>query len=160
MEMILTRTDLFANSTQGELRIGDWFCFFTLELAVKDGLPGSCIPPGKYLVKLLPSPKFEQSTDPWVMQYATQIPHLLGIPNRSDILIHWGNAPHDTEGCILVGLDSTQNFIGHSREAFAQLWNILVNQPAPGEPITIEVRGGIPTLSNNAGDVASALTSD
>lgn len=141
MNLSLIRTNLTAESTEGDLLVdGVWECY-TLELPMKDGLPGSAIPPGVYIVKLLPSPKFSASADPWVLQYAGAIPHVLGIPNRSDILMHWGNSPHDTEGCILVGQTQGENFVGSSRTAFAGLWLRLSNVPA-GEIISLTVNGG------------------
>jgi hypothetical protein len=146
MELVLTRTKLDSNSTEGELCLygdGHQLCY-TLELPVKDGLPGSAIPPGLYQIRLLPSPKFQLSTDPWVMQYAATIPHVLGIPNRSEIEIHWGNDAADTEGCILVGQTQGVDFIGGSREAFAALYPSLLAAQQAGEAITLQVNGGIP----------------
>jgi hypothetical protein len=151
MELILRRSNLNAVCTEGDLFLhgsGDNLAF-TLELPVKDGLPGSAIPPGTYLVKLLPSPKFQQSTDPWVKTYTEKIPHVLGIPNRSDILIHWGNEVADTEGCILVGMTQGTDFIGSSRPAFAALWQKLMAAETAGEAISLQVIGGIPQVPNN-----------
>ena len=142
MDLQLTRTTLTDLSTEGELTVNGQLQCYTLELPVRDGLPGSAIPPGKYLVKMLPSPKFEASADPWVLQYASAIPHVLGIPGRSDILIHWGNSPHDTEGCILVGQTRGEDFVGSSRAAFFALWSKLM--VVNGEVISLQVNGGIP----------------
>jgi hypothetical protein len=131
----LTFTDI---STEGELSVDDTFSCYTLELPVRDGLPGSAIPPGTYPVVLAPSAKFEQVQDSWVQQYAETIPHVINIPNRTNILIHWGNDAADTEGCILVGLSREPNFVGRSREAFAALHAKL----ATAEEIFIIVTGG------------------
>lgn len=144
MELILQRLTFTDISTEGELR-GAGKVFDTLELPVKDGLPGSAIPPGQYLIQLLPSPKFMASTDSWVEQYASQIPHVLGIPKRSNILIHWGNSAMDTEGCILVGDTAAADYIGQSRKAFSELWTLLKAAKDAGEIISLTVQGGIPT---------------
>lgn len=123
--------ELFAaNSTQ---RLA-----YTLELPVKDGLPGSAIPPGTYPIELQPSPRFMASADPWVQQYAEKMPHITSIPGRSLIMIHFGNTPENTDGCILVGDTHELDFIGESREAFERLYAML----SDGD--TIEIQGGIP----------------
>jgi hypothetical protein len=46
------------------------------------------------------------------------MPHLQKVPGFDLIMIHWGNYPHDSEGCILVGQSQGQDFIGSSRNAF------------------------------------------
>ena len=106
MKLTLCRLTLTPDSTTGQLYIdGQPFCY-TLELPVIDGLPGSAIPEGTYPVVLAPSPKFMRSNDPWVLKFAQLIPHLYQIPDRTDILIHFGNTADDTNGCILVGTAS------------------------------------------------------
>lgn len=141
MEMTLTRTSFDCVCTQGSLSIDGQPQCYTLELPNKDGLPGSCIPQGRYRVVLAPSPKFMASTDAWVLKYAGQMPHLEDIPGRSLIMIHWGNSACDTEGCILVGQTESADFIGGSRAAFEDLWNAI--QPdASNNNCWITVNGG------------------
>jgi hypothetical protein len=152
MNLILRRSNINATCTEGDLFLhGDGNNLaYTLELPVKDGLPGSAIPPGTYLIQMLPSPKFQQSNDSWVKMYADNIPHVLGIPNRSDILIHWGNDVADTAGCILVGQTQGTDFIGSSRPAFAALWQKLMAAKAAGEVISLQVIGGIAQAAPNS----------
>jgi hypothetical protein len=101
-------------------------CYF-LTLPKGDGLPGSAIPAGTYPVTLAPSPKFIQlaQKEPWFLPYMNTIPHVNDIPNRSDILIHVGNSAKDTDGCILVGLSLSGNWLSGSRTAFANLHDLL-----------------------------------
>jgi hypothetical protein len=106
--------------TEGQM-VADDLTLRTLELPLGDGLPGSAIPPGTYPVVLAPSAKFEMVQDSWVQGYATSIPHIINIPNRTNILIHWGNYVQDTDGCVLVGMIAEPDFIGRSRDAFAAL---------------------------------------
>jgi len=145
MNLLLVRDLLSADSTEGILYVDGTQECYTLELPVKDGLPGSAIPPGNYPVILALSPKFSVINDPWVKQYADEIPHLQNIPGRSNILIHWGNDPSDTEGCILVGQSRGENFVGSSRAAFEQLHEKLLDAATAGEGIMIEIQGGIPS---------------
>lgn len=59
----------------------------------------SCIPPDRYICTLAVSPTYGLC------------PHILDVPGRTDILIHWGNWAGDTEaglysdsaGCVLAG---------------------------------------------------------
>jgi hypothetical protein len=146
MNLILRRDNINAICTEGELYLhGDGNNLaYTLELPVKDGLPGSAIPPGTYPIAMLPSPKFLASEDPWVKTYAGSIPHILDIPNRSNILIHFGNDVADTEGCILVGSGKGIDYITGSRVAFAALWQKLMAAKTASEAISITIIGGIP----------------
>lgn len=148
MEMTLNRTMFDGQCTEGSLSIGGQFQCYTLELPNKDGKPGSCIPQGRYRVVLAPSPKFESSPDPWVQQYAGQMPHLEDIPGRSLIMIHWGNDAGNTEGCILVGKDQSLDYIDSSRAAFMDLYEEIQADASNGD-CWITVVGGA-TVSDAA----------
>lgn len=84
--------DLF---TEGELFINSVSFCNTLEPSqgkkVKYGR-GCCIAPGTYSIDFHYSPKFGK-----------YMLTLCGVSGRSGILIHSGNTPKDTSGCILVG---------------------------------------------------------
>jgi hypothetical protein len=154
--MILQRQPQDPHSTPGLLADdnGTFLCR-TLELPVRDGLPGSAIPAGKYPVVLAPSPKFMKSPDAWVQLYASQMPHVVDIPNRSLIMVHFGNFPKDTDGCILVGGNTShiEDAVSNSRAAFAALY-IKIQAWIKGGGCWLEVLDA-PT---NAGDVQDALT--
>lgn len=124
MDLTLTRSTLSPDYTLGEMSVDGVAQCVTLELPVKDGLPGSAIPEGIYPIVLAPSPKFESlEYDAWVQTYAAQMPHVIHIPNRTLIMIHWGNVVADTDGCILVGQRvSGPGFIANSRLTFATLY--------------------------------------
>lgn len=142
MNLVLQRDFFTDESTIGELFDGSETCA-TLELPKKDGMPGSAIPAGNYAIVLGSSPKFLKSTDPWVLQYASRMPHIVGIPNRSLIMIHWGNQPKDTDGCVLVGMmkdKGTPNFIDGSRQAFEILFP-KVERAVESEGCMIQIVG-------------------
>ena len=52
----------------------------------------SCIPEGHYVCKRFNSPKFGDTFK------------ITDVPNRGDIIFHWGNRVHETKGCVLLGL--------------------------------------------------------
>jgi len=129
MDLILHSTKYDQVSTEGMIYQPSGFQCYTLELSwVPGGILGA-ISAGRFQVVLGPSPKFEGLTDPWVLKYAKLMPHLLNVPNRSYIMIHWGNDAVDTDGCILVGKTQGIDFIGSSRVAFAELYELL-REPA------------------------------
>lgn len=68
------------------------------------------VPPGTYQIEIRHSPRFNRP-----------LPHLLNTEPRTDILIHSGNWPRDTDGCILVGLQVGTDIILQSRLALDPL---------------------------------------
>jgi Family of unknown function (DUF5675) len=100
-------------STCGMLSVDAVFCCYTLEPPA-----GKRVPPGTYKAKILASPKFSA-----MFGYQFFVPRLLGVPGWPDleIEIHIGNYPDNTEGCTLVGQSHATDFVGNSREAFAEL---------------------------------------
>lgn len=80
---------------------GAFFCH-TMEPPSKGEHP--CIPAGKYDVEMYPSAKFRGMR-----------PIVLNVPGRSGILIHEGNLPHQTKGCILVGRNMTVGSLSFSK---------------------------------------------
>lgn len=128
MNLALYRSVLTPQSTIGKLFAdGKFFCF-TLELPVKDGLPGSAIPTGIYPVEFEPSPKFQAlaAQDSWFKPYADAMPHVI-CPPRTLIMLHPGNYPSNTDGCILVGETQGIDCIGTSRPAFAKLYPLIAD---------------------------------
>lgn len=126
MKLSLYRGIATQLSTQGKLFADGNFLCYTLELPMKDGLPGSAIPAGEYPIELAPSPKFQAlaEQDPWFKTYCDAMPHII-CPPRTLIMIHVGNSPSETEGCILVGEVAGINALGISRPAFAKLYPLI-----------------------------------
>lgn len=88
---------------------------YTLEPPKGDYGKGYCIPQGLYNVR-----KYYSKAHPDVWK-------VLNVPGREDILIHIGNYPSDTTGCILVGLgiEEDVHMITNSRYAIKYLRSIL-----------------------------------
>jgi hypothetical protein len=107
INLLLIRDTFSENSVIGELFLnGERMCD-TLENPWLDNQRNiSCIPEGEYKVRLrLPR---ESGTRDYL--------HLLvqDVPNRKWVLVHRGNYPSQTQGCILVGLGSQQDFVSNS----------------------------------------------
>ena len=107
INLLLIRDTFSKKSTIGELFInGERICD-TLENPWVDNQRNvSCIPEGVYPVRLR-LPRESASRD-----YL----HLLvqEVPNRDFILVHRGNFPSQTQGCILVGLGTEQDVVHNS----------------------------------------------
>jgi hypothetical protein len=100
MKLLLKRNKFLDDRTLGELYIdGVYFCK-TLEDKVRPQKiqNETAIPAGTYNVIVNESPKFKRF-----------LPRLLDVPNFSGVLIHAGNTPADTQGCVLVGESYTSN---------------------------------------------------
>lgn len=114
MDLILTRTNISSACTMGRLSIaGTDFSVCTLEPPKQLEKPRA-IPDGTYRIILNESPR---------LAYIT--PLLLDVPDFSDVRMHIGNYPQDTEGCILVGESANVNSINNSKEAFQSLMGML-----------------------------------
>ena len=113
--------DTFSDkSTLGELSLNGVRICDTLENPWLDNIRNiSCIPEGEYNVRLR-YPR-ESGTRDYL--------HLLieDVPNRSYVLVHIGNFVHQTQGCVLVGLSSTQDVVNNSKLAMDLLMKEIIN---------------------------------
>lgn len=140
MQILVIRDDVDENRSLGKLFLDGQVAMYTLEPPPAQLAPlcdHPAIPPGRYLVKISHSEHFN-----------AMVPHVLDVPNRSMIEIHWGNVADDTHGCILVGLTREHASIELSRMAFNSLnpkiaaaqarnedvWITLVNPAWQNEP--------------------------
>lgn len=97
---------------------GVWICY-TLEN------PAHVIAPCRSEVVLFPSQHFGRL-----------MPLLKDVPNRTDILIHWGDFPKDSLGCLLVGFTVvSSNDIGASRAAFSELFGQIEEAIKAGQKV-------------------------
>ena len=128
MNINVCREDYSSKSTIGKMYIDGVFECFTLEDVVRNGpkVPGAtAIPAGSYNVIVDFSNRFQKD-----------MPHILDVPGFEGIRIHSGNTDADTEGCILLGRNRAEDYVGESRLAFASFFPKL---QAAGEA-TITVR--------------------
>jgi len=119
MNITVERKWFTPNSTGGEMSLNGAFFCYTLEPRAdqSQGKP-YCIPAGQYPVLLQMSARFQMIT-----------PHVMNVAGFSEIEIHPGNYPKDTEGCCLIGSTRQTDFVGNSRATFAQLMPQLQSGP-------------------------------
>lgn len=132
MKLRLVRKTYTDESTIGDLLINDELYCKTLEDRVRQPgvkVPGvTAIPSGVYQVIVTPSPRFK-----------CLMPLLINVPQFEGIRIHWGNKAMDTDGCILVGKTEAKDFIGQSREQYADLFDKIQAALNAKEHVTIEI---------------------
>lgn len=140
MDIHLHRMFRSDKATMGELWIGGSLECITLEDPIRDIGPNkegkiageTGIPAGKYTISLVYSPKFDRT-----------MPILVNVAHFTGILIHPGNTPADTRGCILVG-DKAEDSLegikpGTSKVAFDRLFAKLKDAWSRKEAISIEI---------------------
>lgn len=112
LTLIRLHSDLL--STRGVLKFERNVLCHTLELPWRSNDKNiSCIPEGSYSVIKATSPRFGN------------VFYFRDVPARSGILIHAGNSVADTRGCVLVGLDTDDKNVLHSRLAMDKLYSKL-----------------------------------
>jgi hypothetical protein len=118
MNLVVQRTTFTDQSTCGEMLINGAHQCWTLEPR-SDQSQGKpyCIPAGTYNISLIESARFAMIT-----------PHVLDVPGFTEIEVHPGNYPSDTEGCTLVGESQGPDMVGSSRMAFNALMQRLQGQ--------------------------------
>jgi hypothetical protein len=88
----------------GRLYIGNIFFCHTLEPQLGASVSSKgCIPAGVYKMAMSWSPKFQK-----------MLPILFDVPNFEGIRIHPGNSSKDTQGCILLGDNSSLGLVLNS----------------------------------------------
>lgn len=113
-----------------------------LELIKKLKINGAtAIPIGRYKIAMdTVSPKYSDFTRyPWAKAYGGKMPRLLNVPGFEGILVHIGNYPKDTSGCLLVGTNSIKGAVTQSTMYFNKLMAILLDAHRKGQEIWITI---------------------
>lgn len=156
MKLTLHRKYPKTNYTIGDLYINGRFFCNTLEDKVrdlnKDGdlndlgegkvYEQTAIPYGTYKIDMdTISPKFSNFNKyPSYRKYEGKLPRLLNVKDFEGVLIHIGNTPKDTNGCILVGKNLSKGMVLNSTSTFYKLMDeYLLPAQKRGEEIVIEV---------------------
>lgn len=98
----------------------------------------TAIPKGTYKITLdIVSPKFKEKS--WAKFCDGKLPRLLNVKGFEGVLIHVGNTPKDSLGCILVGKNTIKGQVTNSTETFKNLYNKLLEGKDRGEALTIKI---------------------
>lgn len=98
------------------------------------------IPAGRYEIKLRKAGGFHQR---YLAKYGASFHkgmlELQAVPNFTWILIHIGNTPEDTKGCLLTGTTSSNSncFVGGSEKAYLELYPQVANAITAGQRVFI-----------------------
>jgi hypothetical protein len=138
MKLTLDRKNLFPDFTRGELYADGVFqCFVCEDIVRGEGeakvYGKTAIPAGTYDVVVTFSNRFKR-----------QLPQLVDVPGFEGIRIHPGNTAEDTDGCLLPGTVRTSTGVGHSNDAFVELFARITKAKWGGERITITITNPAP----------------
>lgn len=67
------------------------------------------------------------------------MPTICEVPGYTRVLIHPGNNPLDTMGCVLVGQNKVNGQLVNSRATFASLYKLMKDAHDRGEDITLQI---------------------
>lgn len=98
----------------------------------------TAIPTGTYKIDMnTVSPKFKDRS--WAKFCGGKLPRLIDVPGYSGVLIHVGNKPADTLGCILVGDNKIKGQVINSTSTFQELYFLMLKAKVAGEEITVTI---------------------
>lgn len=98
----------------------------------------TAIPTGTYKIDMnTVSPKFKDRL--WAKFCGGKLPRLIDVPGYSEVLIHVGNKPADTLGCILVGDNKIKGQVINSTSTFQELYSLMLKAKVAGEEITVTI---------------------
>ena len=99
----------------------------------------TCVPYGRYRITLhRKSPKYSKKKA--FQKIDGYMPCLLNVPGFSGILIHPGNWPKDSCGCILVGENKVKGGVANSTVWFWRLYDLMKAADEKGEEIWITIQ--------------------
>nr|DAW45250.1 MAG TPA: hypothetical protein [Caudoviricetes sp.] len=136
MKLLIKRFKDIDDATLGEFKLlkGDELIMtgYTLEPAGEDTIASGKdrrIPQGEYKAIPFESPRFKR-TLPLVYNDV--------VPKSRRILIHHGNFPKDTEGCILLGASYDAKGVYQSRDTLEKFLTLI-----RGSTLDIEIRNAL-----------------
>ena len=141
MEITINRYARNEDYTLGSLSINGVFLCYTLEDTYREGekIKGkTAIPNGTYKIKFRNVGRFNQRYKRRFASIYKGMLELQNVPNFKYVLIHCGNNPEDTEGCLLLGNASFYDgTIAQSELAFRRVYPIIADALEKGEEVNI-----------------------
>ena len=108
------------------------------EIKKKKEYGQTAIPTGSYEVTMnVVSPKFKNRS--WAKPYNGKLPRLIDVHGYEGVLIHVGNKPEDTLGCLLVGQNKIKGQVVNSTATFHKLMEKLTEANEKNEKIIITI---------------------
>ena len=100
----------------------------------------TAIPTGTYTIDMtVVSPKY--AAVKWYKNLCQgKLPRFNNVPGFEGVLIHPGNTPFDTNGCILVGKNTIKGQVTQSKDTFAKLYKRMKEAYDRKETIEIEIK--------------------
>jgi len=130
------------NSTQGLIFVDGKFAGCTLENPDKGNQPSiSCIPTGVYRLGLRTVGGWNQrATEHSKIGPAHKgMIEIQDVPGRTFILMHWGNEPKNTEGCVLIGTSYRPDYIGSSVDAYMSFYDRIIRRLVNDETTMLRI---------------------
>lgn len=108
------------------------------EIQSKKKYGETAIPYGTYTVDMnVVSPKFKDRS--WAKFCNGKLPRLQNVKGYEGVLIHVGNRPSDTLGCLLVGQNKIKGQVINSTETFTNLYKKMDAAHKRGDKIVITI---------------------
>lgn len=87
----------------------------------------------------IPKGTYKVSVQYW-QKHKIYVPFIHDVPGFTSILIHSGNTPEDTLGCILVGENTIKGRLTNSRPYMTRLTKLCQDAIRRGEPVRITIK--------------------
>lgn len=127
MNLTIRREPFSVFSVKGEFFIDEVFFCYSLERP-EFGSNVVAIPAGTYDVVLTYSPHFDKN-----------LPHIVGVPGRTAILMHGGNTASNSLGCTLLGYKEFDDDTIGDAQAVADFLVLMVAAVGRGERVRIAI---------------------
>lgn len=99
----------------------------------------TAIPKGDYKIDMdTVSPAFKDRS--WAKFCDGKLPRLKDVKGYEGVLIHVGNKPEDTLGCILVGENKVKGQVINSVSTFQKLYSVILKAKLLGEELSIIIK--------------------
>lgn len=141
MELVLTTASEAVTHTISALRLRTWngprVCWILQDgVGSKERIPG-----GRFEIKLRTEGGFHQNYRKRFGKFHRGMLELQDVPGFKYILIHIGNTPKDSLGCLLTGKtwDMKSPMITSSEVAYKLLYQLVVDRLLAGERVWITV---------------------